>query len=147
MSKFEEFVSVNKRIEVKVDHENNRQHIRISLRNRTDSNLALACDGKTVTLCRRGWWKNQKLGIANIKDIGMGGIGLITSVPLKLNQTIEIQLQNLRLSIMITRSSPINNKLHFYGARWLEADDKVLAMINNTHPTDFKASNKALKNY
>ncbi len=135
MSQFEEFASVDKQKKIKLDHQDNRQHARISLRKKMGENLALACDGITVTLYRKTWWSRKKLGIANIKDIGIGGIGLITSVPLKLEQVIEIQLQDQLLSAEISRTGSINNKLHFFGARWLAADDnEIISMINKIQP-------------
>jgi len=132
------FTRAEIRKSVKVDPKNNRQHTRISLRKKANNSLTSACDGITVTIYSKTWWNSKKLGIANIKDIGIGGIGLITSVHLKLEQRITIQLQDQLISIEISRIWPINNKLNFYGARWLNVDEsEVIAMINKTRHVRF----------
>ncbi|NRD72024.1 hypothetical protein HQQ94_01945 [Shewanella sp. VB17] len=138
MSKLKIFARAERRKKVKVEPQNNRQHIRVSLRKKTDDSLVLACDGITVTIYSNGWWRSKKLGIANIKDIGIGGIGLLTSVHLKLDQKIRVQLQEQLISVKISRAWPINNKLNFYGACWLNVDEhEVIAMLNKTRHVRF----------
>ena len=113
-----------------------RQHARLSLRDDdAAADLALACDGVTVKLSKKSWWKISQIGIANIKDFGMGGIGLITSTPLEIGQEINIELNGQEMAVEIARSRPINSKLNFVGARWLSTDDKaILAMISRIKP-------------
>lgn len=113
-----------------------RKHARLSLRDDdAAADLALACDGVTVKLSQKNWWKTSQLGIANIKDFGLGGVGLITSTPLEIGQEINIELKGQEMAVEIARSRPINSKLNFVGARWLSTDDKaILSMISQIKP-------------
>ncbi|WP_298776342.1 hypothetical protein [uncultured Shewanella sp.] len=113
-----------------------RKHARLSLRNDdAASDLALACDGVTVKLSKKSWWKTSQLGIANIKDFGLGGIGIVTSTPLEVGQEINVELNGLEMAVEIARTRPINSKLNFVGARWLSTDNKaIVAMISQIKP-------------
>ncbi|MCL1126500.1 pilus assembly protein PilZ [Shewanella surugensis] len=114
-----------------------RKYARLSLRDDDAAvDLALACDGVTVKLRQKNWWKISQIGIANIKDFGLGGVGLITSTPLEIGQEVIIELNGHEMAVEIARSRPINSKLNFVGARWLSTDDKtILSMINQIKPT------------
>ncbi|QLE87577.1 hypothetical protein FLM48_22360 [Shewanella sp. Scap07] len=114
--------------------EDNRDHKRHSLRPRPNSDLTFACDGITTELFQRKWWGKRRLGIANIKDISLGGIGFISSVKLQPNSQLKLVLQQQDMSIEIMRCLMVNNKLWFYGAKWLTPDDPVVVkFISNTH--------------
>ncbi|WP_394202876.1 hypothetical protein [Shewanella waksmanii] len=108
--------------EIKAD-DDNRDHQRHSLRVRPNSDLALACDGVTTELYQRKWWGKRRLGIANIKDISLGGIGFISSVQLQPNSKLKLAIEQKDMEIEIMRCLMINNKLWFYGAKWLIPDD------------------------
>ncbi|WP_299010291.1 hypothetical protein [uncultured Shewanella sp.] len=123
-------------IDKKTDEQELRKHARLSLRSDdAAADLALACDGVTVKLSKKTWWKTSQLGIANIKDFGLGGIGIVTSTPLEVGQEINVELNGLEMAVEIARTRPINSKLNFVGARWLSKDNKaIVAMINQIKP-------------
>ncbi|WP_299489549.1 pilus assembly protein PilZ [uncultured Shewanella sp.] len=123
-------------VDKNIEEQELRKHARLSLRDDdAAADLALACDGVTVKLSTKSWWKTSQLGIANIKDFGLGGIGIVTSTPLKVGQEINIELNGHEMAVEIARSRPINSKLNFVGARWLSTDNKaILSMINQIKP-------------
>lgn len=135
MSQFEEFVPAEKRKSVGTEPRNLRHHERLSLRSSNDECLTLACDGVTVDLIKRSWWRKRKIGVANIKDIGMGGIGLLSAVPLIADQVLHIEYKGYLQQIRIARSWPINSRLHFAGAKWVNQDEnEIIQIINIIHP-------------
>jgi len=135
MSQFDEFISSDKSKKREKASQENRQHIRLSLRKSDDENLALACDGVTVTLLHKNWLQSHRLGIANIKDIGFGGVGLITAISLDKGQEVYIDIDGYRMLVKICRTQTINSKLKFLGARWISTDEeKIISMINKIQP-------------
>ena len=123
-------------IDKNTDEQELRKHARLSLRDDdAATDLALACDGVTVKLSKKSWWKTSQLGIANIKDFGLGGIGIVTSTPLEVGQEINVELNGLEMAVEIARSRPINSKLNFVGARWLSKDyEAIVAMFSQFNP-------------
>lgn len=135
MSQFDEFISTDKSKKTTKASQDNRQHIRLSLRKSSDENLALACDGVTVNLLDKNWLQSHRLGIANIKDIGFGGVGLITATSLDKGQEVYIDIDGYRMLVKICRTKTINSKLNFLGARWISTDEeKIISMINKVQP-------------
>ncbi|ABV34661.1 type IV pilus assembly PilZ [Shewanella sediminis HAW-EB3] len=135
MSQFDEFIPTENHRQLKEENHENRQHVRLSLRKRENENLALACDGVTVTLLHKNWLQSHKLGIANIKDIGFGGVGLITAISLDKGQEVYIDIDGYRMLVKISRTKTINSKLNFLGARWISTDEeKIISMINKIQP-------------
>ncbi|KPZ69401.1 MULTISPECIES: hypothetical protein [unclassified Shewanella] len=111
----------------------NRDHIRHSLRE-SNEELAQACDGISVKLHQKIWFITQELGIANIKDISLGGVGLITPLQLELNQSIWLEVEQSLFEFTIMRQYPINQRLNFIGGKWKSKPDdinKLLVYINN----------------
>lgn len=135
MKLFEEYIPAEKKRETSNPHHDLRLHTRLSLRANEEECLTLACDGVTVDLIRKSWWRKHKLGVANIKDIGLGGLGLLTTVPLSSDQEIHIEYLGAQLKIRVARSWPINSRLRFVGAMWVTQDEnEIMAMINIITP-------------
>ncbi|MPY25257.1 hypothetical protein FM037_00265 [Shewanella psychropiezotolerans] len=135
MMLFEEFIPADKKQQPKESDSNLRLHTRLSLRANEEECLTLACDGVTVDLIRKSWWRKHKLGVANIKDIGLGGLGLLTTVPLTSAQEIHIEYLGSQLKIRVARSWPINSRLHFVGATWVTQDEnEIITMLNIITP-------------
>ena len=109
MIQFEEFIPAEKKQELIETAHELRLHTRLSLRDNDDECLTLACDGVTVDLIKKSWWRKHKLGVANIKDIGLGGLGLLTTVPLSSDQELHIEHLDSLLKIRVARSWPINS--------------------------------------
>ena len=109
----------------KVD-QHQRRYPRYSLRVNDAGELLQACDGITVDLIHRPWWRLGKIGIANIKDISRGGVGLISSTQLRLGQELIIRFDKLELPVTITHGRQIQGPLMFYGASYLDVDRDVL---------------------
>ncbi|WP_076413063.1 hypothetical protein [Shewanella sp. UCD-KL12] len=131
MSHFEEFIPAEKKQANELPNHEHRQYLRINLRETGDESLALACDGVTVELYADNWWRKQRLGIANIKNIGLGGAGLLSATRLTVGRSIIIEFQGQRLKLEVARSWPVNNKLHFSGAKWVTQDEnEIINMIN-----------------
>jgi len=107
-----------------------RQHTRHSLREDHDKKIELACDGVTVSLFKQTWRSTRPIGIANIKDIGLGGVGMISRSKLSPNQQVSIAVDDELIPIIIMRVHSINEKLNFIGARWaIEDQHKTLIII------------------
>lgn len=135
MSQFEEFITSDQPKQPKVKSHDNRQHVRLNLRKSKNENLALACDGVTVSLFQKEWWRTNSIGFANIKDIGFGGVGIITAIYLEKGQQVYIDINGYRMLIEVCRIQTINSKLNFLGARWLSTDEeKVFSMLNIIQP-------------
>ena len=108
-----------------------REHVRHSLREDNNQSIVFACDGVTVSLFKPTWRSAKSIGIANIKDIGLGGIGIISRCNLSLNQQISIAVDDELIPIIVMRVQSINDKLNFIGARWaIEDQHKTLSIIN-----------------
>ncbi|BDM62699.1 hypothetical protein NFHSH190041_01510 [Shewanella sp. NFH-SH190041] len=103
-----------------------RRYPRYSLRVNEAGDILQACDGITVDLVHRPWWRPGKLGIANIKDISRGGVGLISSAQLRLGQELIIRFDDIELPVTITHGRQIQGPLMFYGASYLNVDRHVL---------------------
>lgn len=103
-----------------------RAHPRISLRLSKDSDLLLACDGVTVSLQHPQWWKPGRVGMANIKDISRGGVGLISSSRLGPGQHLRLKMDDISLPVVITHGRKITGPLNFYGASYLDVSDDLL---------------------
>ncbi|GIU14669.1 MULTISPECIES: hypothetical protein [unclassified Shewanella] len=111
-----------------------RQHIRLSLRINADEDIMFACDGITVSLVDKSGWIENPIGIANIKDIGLGGLGIITSTNLKLNQKTCISINNELVPITVMRIKKVNGKLNFIGAKWdIEDEQKTISVLNKIY--------------
>ena len=131
MSQFEEFIPAEKKQEKPASHHEHRQYLRINLRESSDECLTLACDGVTVELVADSWWRKQRLGVANVKNIGLGGVGLLSATRLEIEQLVVMEFKGHRLKLEVARSWPVNNKLHFTGAKWVTQDEnEIINMIN-----------------
>lgn len=131
MNQFEEFIPAEKKQEKPESNHEFRQYLRINLRESSDECLTLACDGVTVELFADNWWRKQRLGVANIKNIGLGGIGLVSATQLEIGQSIVIEFQGHRLKLEVARNWPVNNRLHFSGAKWVTQDEnEIINMID-----------------
>ncbi|MCC4834411.1 hypothetical protein LMH66_17325 [Shewanella sp. 10N.7] len=112
----------------------NRDHIRLSLRDSSEE-LSQACDGISVKLHKKGWFLMEEIGIANIKDISLSGVGLITPATLKLNQVIWVEVKQSFFAFTIMRQYPVNQRLNFIGGKWKSSVqdkiNKLLIEINN----------------
>ncbi|GIU48804.1 hypothetical protein TUM4438_31030 [Shewanella sairae] len=127
----EEFIPADKpKKETKINIEC-RRHIRLSLRLDADEDIVFACDGLTVPLIDKNHWIKNYIGLANIKDIGLGGVGFITRCSLRINQKIYITIDNEHAPITIMRVERINGKLSFIGAKWdIESEEKIIPILN-----------------
>ncbi|MCL2915029.1 pilus assembly protein PilZ [Shewanella corallii] len=103
-----------------------RAHPRISLRLSKDSDLLLACDGVTVSLHHPQWWKPGRIGMANIKDISRGGVGLISSTSLHSGQELKLRMDDISLPVVITHGRRVQGPLKFYGASYRQVSDELL---------------------
>lgn len=124
-----EFISADKQPSVEQIAHEDREHVRFSLRQREQQDISFACDGITVTLIESHYLFNKKIGIANIKNVGLGGVGFISSSTLQPKQIIDIDLDGERFQIQIMRLEKINRKLNFVGARWTDKDEKRISYI------------------
>ncbi len=107
-----------------------RQHSRHSLREDNDSNIVLACDGVTISLFKPTWRGAKAIGIANIKDVGLGGVGMISRCKLTPNQQLSITVDDELIPIIVMRVQIINEKLNFIGAKWgIEDQESSLHII------------------
>lgn len=108
-----------------------RRHVRLSLRLDAQEDIAFACDGLTVPLIDKNHWIKNYIGLANIKDIGLGGVGLITRCSLQVNQKIYISIDNEYAPITVMRVERVNGKLSFIGAKWdIESEEKIIPILN-----------------
>ncbi|MGI2258632.1 PilZ domain-containing protein [Shewanella sp. GXUN23E] len=103
-----------------------RAHPRISLRLSKDADLLLACDGVTVSLEHPQWWKPGRIGVANIKDISRGGVGLISSSRLTAGQQLQLKMDDISLPVIITHGRNVQGPLNFYGACYQDVSDELL---------------------
>lgn len=125
-----EFIPATQQEQQSTPNIDSRQHTRHSLREDTGKSIVFACDGVTVSLYKSTWRSNKTIGIANIKDIGLGGIGFISRCKLKPKQQVSIAVDDELIPIIIMRVHSINEKLNFIGARWaIEDQQKSLSII------------------
>ncbi|GIU37842.1 hypothetical protein L2719_17265 [Shewanella schlegeliana] len=126
-----EFIPADKQPKTQKEQEEGRQHTRFSLRESNHQDIRFACDGVTVSLVKKYCLMSKNIGIANIKDIGLGGVGLISRCNLQPKQTIFICLGEEYFQIQVMRVAKINHKLNFIGARWTERDERQIGYITN----------------
>ncbi len=126
-----EFIPADKSPKEKKETIESRQYVRLNLRLDTDEDLTFACDGITVPLIDNSSWFEKLIGIANIKDIGLGGVGLITRCQLTIEQTLCLSINNQLIPITVMRIKGINGKLSFIGAKWaIEDEDQIISILN-----------------
>ena len=120
-----------------------RTHKRISLKQVSDEDLAMACDGITVTL-----YKNSRLGfkrrvgIASVKDLSLGGLGLLCNSEIELGSKLNIRLCDTDFKIRVVRSLFINKRLTFYGCKWeSEPENKIVGLTSQVQQ-DFRKKQK-----
>ncbi|MCL1050866.1 hypothetical protein L2755_14705 [Shewanella abyssi] len=126
-----EFIPADKASIPQHSHADSREHIRVSLRQDEQQDIQLACDGVTLSLYDDYCWVKIKIGIANIKNIGLGGVGIISISKLTLNQKLYLKFDGTYYAIKVMRIQNISNKLLFIGAMWIEEDENQRAMITN----------------
>lgn len=124
-----EFITADKQPNIEQAEHEDREYVRFSLRQRELQDISFACDGITVSLIKCHYLFNKKIGIANIKNIGLGGIGFISSSTLQPKQIVDISLDGERFQIQVMRLEKINRKLNFVGAKWTEKDEKRISYI------------------
>lgn len=136
-----EFIPATQQEQQSTPSIDSRQHTRHSLREDTDKSIVLACDGVTVSLYQSTWHGNKAIGIANIKDIGLGGVGFISRCKLKHEQQVSIAVDDELIPIVVMRVQVINDKLNFIGARWaIEDQDKSLKIIKRIQALSDKSA-------
>jgi hypothetical protein len=128
MNMYEEFVHSEDEVEPTLEYQiiefdNRRTHQRLSLRHDKRVPLAFACDGLTVNLSTTRWFILTPLGTANIKDISIGGVGILCSEPLSIGMKFYIELDQYRILCEVTREHSIKGHLKFLGARWINGND------------------------
>lgn len=126
-----EFIPADKQPTTEKKHEEGRQYARLSLRESNQQDIRFACDGVTVSLVKKYYLMSKTIGIANIKDIGFGGIGLISRCNLQPKQTLFICLEDEYFQIQVMRVAKINHRLNFIGARWTEQNERQISYITN----------------
>ncbi|MFT5787962.1 MAG: hypothetical protein ACI8SJ_000057 [Shewanella sp.] len=124
-----EFISTDKSPTPQHNHANIRGHKRISLRQDEQQDIRFACDGVTLPLYEDYGWTKTKIGIANIKNIGLGGVGIISRCNLKPEQEVYLSLDGEYYSIKVMRIQNITYQLHFIGAMWTQGDKKQYSLI------------------
>ncbi|MFT5788567.1 MAG: hypothetical protein ACI8SJ_000671 [Shewanella sp.] len=126
-----EFIPADKAPTPQHDHADSREHLRVSLRHDELQDIRLACDGVTLPLYKDYCWAKTKIGIANIKNVGLGGVGIISICELKPKQELYLRFDEVYYPIKVMRTQNISHKLHFIGAMWMEEDEKQRALITN----------------
>ena len=124
MNLHEEFLHSNGEDEFAADYQhiefdNRRTHQRFSLRHNKRSPLALACDGLTVNLSTTRWFIFTSFGTANIKDVSISGVGILSNEALSIGMTFYIELDDIRVLCEVTREQPVKGLLKFLVARWI----------------------------
>lgn len=127
MNLYEEFVHSEDEVEATpeyqiIEFDNRRTHQRFSLRRNKRAPLAFACDGLTVNLSTTRWFVITPIGTANIKDISIGGVGILCNEPLSVGRRFYIELEQTRVLCEVTREHTIKGRLKFLGARWIYRD-------------------------
>ncbi|QQX80510.1 hypothetical protein JK628_01105 [Shewanella sp. KX20019] len=126
-----EFIPADKAPMPEHIHADSRQHIRVSLRQDEQQDILLACDGVTLSLYKDYCWVKTKAGVGNIKNVGLGGVGIISTCKVKLNQELYLKFDDAYYSIKVMRIQNISNKLLFIGAMWMEEDEQQRTIITN----------------
>ena len=112
--------------------EDHRVHTRLSLKQATTEDLSMACDGITVNLYKPSFLGiKRKVGIANVKDLSIGGLGFLCNSQLELGNELTIRMAGFDLKMKVVRAVPVNSRLNFYGSKWLvESEDKIVELMN-----------------
>ncbi len=112
--------------------EDHRIHTRLSLKQTKTEDLSMACDGVTVNLYKPGFLGlNRRAGIANVKDLSIGGLGFLCSSRLELGNALVIRIAGFDLSLKVVRAVPVNSRLSFYGSTWTaESEDRIIELMN-----------------
>ncbi|WP_299809739.1 hypothetical protein [uncultured Shewanella sp.] len=126
-----EFIPADKEVKIQKPGKENRQYLRVSLRNNDQQDILSACDGVTVSLVKKQCWLSRKIGIANIKNVGLGGVGLISRCNLQAKQTIYLSLEGEHFPIRVMHIENISHKLNFIGAKWALQDEEQILYITN----------------
>ncbi|MGS0727601.1 hypothetical protein ACVBKF_15520 [Shewanella sp. 0m-11] len=126
-----EFIPADKEVKIQKPGKESRQYVRMSLRDNDQQDILFASDGVTVSLLKKGYLLSKKLGIANIKNIGLGGAGLISRSNLKAKQTIYISIDGEDFPIQVMHVENISHKLNFIGAKWAQQDKQQIVYIIN----------------
>ncbi|SHH17328.1 PilZ domain-containing protein [Ferrimonas marina] len=109
--------------------DNRREHTRFTLRDDPETPLTLACDGVSVRISKRGFWRDKEIALASLKDVSKGGAGFITASQLPLNETLILELNGFRIDCEVLREQPIQGALRFYGVRWRYEDTAQLVAL------------------
>ena len=127
-----EFVSAETRDDKpSFNGEEHRTHTRLSLKQTKTEDLGMSCDGITVNLFKPSLLGfKRKVGIANVKDLSLGGLGFLCNRQLELGNELMMKVAGFDLRIKVVRAVPVNLRLNFYGSKWLaEPEDKVVELI------------------
>ncbi|MBY6185894.1 PilZ domain-containing protein [Marinobacter hydrocarbonoclasticus] len=100
------------------EEENRRAHARMSLRRDPEQPLVLACDGIPARLVKLHWFRDKVLGLGSLKDVSVGGCGLISAAPIEMDSQVQLEVGELSLPCRVVRKVPVQGALHFYGLRW-----------------------------
>ncbi|GAA4873091.1 PilZ domain-containing protein [Ferrimonas pelagia] len=111
------------------NEDNRREHARFTLRDDPEQSLRTACDGVSIRLEQKQWWRYRELGLAALKDISKGGAGFISGVSLEPQQSLVIELNGLRLGCTVMRRQQVQGALRFYGVRWHESSIEQLMTL------------------
>lgn len=103
-----------------------REFPRTSLRVNKEQSIMMACDGLTVDVLKKGRFLSKHIGLANIKDISLGGAGLLANYFVDIGETVYIKSQDVKIKCEVCRYYPIKGALGFYGVKWLEVNGEVL---------------------
>ncbi len=104
--------------EQRVAEDNRRAHARLSLRRDPEQPLVLACDGIPARLVKPHWFRDKVLGIGSLKDVSVGGCGLISAAPVDMDTLVQLEVGEMSLPCRVVRKSLVQGALHFYGLRW-----------------------------
>ncbi|ADN76497.1 type IV pilus assembly PilZ [Ferrimonas balearica DSM 9799] len=117
--------------DIEVEQDNRREHARLSLRRDPEQPLVLACDGIPARLVKPHWLRDKVLGIGSLKDVSVGGCGLISAAPLAMDSVLQLEVGELSMPCKVVRKSPVQGALHFYGLRWQAMEqDQLLALYS-----------------
>ncbi|MBY5920038.1 PilZ domain-containing protein [Ferrimonas balearica] len=109
--------------------DNRRAHARLSLRDDPEQPLVLACDGIPARLIKPHWFRDKVLGLGSLKDVSVGGCGLISAAPIEMDTQVQLEIGELLLPCRVVRKSPVQGALHFYGLSWEEMEKTQLLAL------------------
>ncbi|WP_163934471.1 hypothetical protein [Paraferrimonas sp. SM1919] len=95
-----------------------RQFERYYLTDR-DTNIAMQAAGMPAKILMRGFFNWKTLGPCIIKDVSLGGAGLLS--PMLLSPTKKYALETAQgevIPFIIAHEKAVNKKLNFYGVSW-----------------------------